>query len=124
MAFGKKIGGGRRFAERLSVGLAATINSIEFTGRALVEDVSATGARLSSTNLPRIGQDVWIRVGATDVLATVVWKENDECGVVFDTPLNTGQLHLLRAKGEYARNIRLSPDENIAIEDWMSGLAR
>jgi hypothetical protein len=97
---------------------------VEFTGRAIVVDVSSTGAKLSGANLPQIDHDVWIRVEMTDVLATVVWKQGDSCGVTFDTQLNPAQLHVLRAEGNCARFTRLSPEQRLAVEDWRTGLAR
>ena len=124
MAFGKKGGGGRRFAPRQPIGLAAQMFSIECTAVAILVDVSNTGAKLRGSKLPTKGSEVWIRVGCVDVLSTVIWSRGDECGVTFDTPLRPYEIHHLRTEGSCAMVTKLTPEERLVVQDWTIGLAR
>ena len=124
MSFGRKLGGGRRNRQRMPMQVAASITAIENYGTAVLVDVSATGAKLSGTDLPRQGQDVWIRVGNVDVLATVMWSRDDQCGVTFDVPLNPNELLHLGGESKKARITSINLAQKLAAEDWESGLAR
>jgi hypothetical protein len=124
MAFGKKIGGGRRVAQRLPIELPALIMGVQHTETAALEDLSATGAKLRASVVPSRGDDIWLKVGTMNVLAAVAWSSNGHCGITFDTPLDSIQLHLLEAEGSRARYFRLTPELSMAAEDWCNGLAR
>jgi len=124
MTFGKQGGGGRRITPRLPVALPASITGLQLSGTAILKDVSSTGAKLSGPCVPHEGHDIWIKVGPVDVLATVVWHQENECGVTFDVPLSSFQLHDLKSRGGHSvfRNITL--EQKLAGDDWKSGLAR
>ena len=124
MPFGKREGGGRRIAQRLPAKVPALILGLDSSEAAIVVDVSFTGAKLRGVNLPRADHDIWLKVGAVDVLATVVWSTGEHCGVTFDKPLNALQLHHLHDEGHRARYRRVTPEEMLAAEDWCNGLAR
>lgn len=124
MTFGKRGGGGRRIAPRLPVALPASITGLELSGTAVLKDVSSTGAKLCGECVPHQGQDVWIRVGPVDVLATVVWHQENECGVTFDVPLNPFQLHELKSRGSHSMFRKITLEQKLAADDWKSGLAR
>lgn len=96
--FGKRIDGpgGRRRAERELVLLAAAAHSLEDSRSVLIEDVGPTGARLRSPRFRPGGKQLLIRAGATEVLASVVWSRGDECGILFDEPLDKDTLELLK----------------------------
>lgn len=124
MAFGKRVGGGRRVARRLPIELPALILGLQHSETAALEDLSATGAKLRASDIPSKGDDVWLKVGTVSVLATVVWSADGHCGITFDTPLDPMQLHLLEAEGSRARYFRVTPELTLAAEDWSNGLAR
>lgn len=124
MVFGKQKGGGRRIAPRQTVEIPASVIALALTRTAVLSDVSSTGARLSGPDIPSEGQDIWIRVGPVDVLASVVWNRGNECGVKFDVPIGTFALHQLASEGNEARFSKITPEQKLAAEDWNFGLAR
>lgn len=102
--FGKRIDGpkGRRRAKREPVTLAAAALTLEGSHSVMIEDVAPTGARLRSHRGGREGQQLLIRAGEIKVLASVIWSARDECGIVFDEPLDEGALELLKREAAWA----------------------
>lgn len=102
--FGKRIDGpgGRRRAQREPVLLAAAAHSLEESRSVLIEDVGPTGARLRSPQFRPAANQLLIRAGATEVLASVVWSRGDECGILFDEPLDTETLASLKKDAAWA----------------------
>lgn len=96
--FGKRIDGpgGRRRARREPVALAAAALSLDGSRSVLIEDVAPTGAKLRSGQSARSGQQLLVRAGPVEILASVVWTRRGECGVVFDEPLDESMLELLK----------------------------
>ena len=125
-SFGKRIDGvgGRRVAEREPVSLPAWISTISASWTADVVDVSQTGAKLSGHEMPPPGTDLLVRVGPVDVLATVVWQSDDVCGVTFDRSVSEADLAQLRRETRWASLTKLTPEERLAAQDWLTGLAR
>jgi hypothetical protein len=121
--FGKRIDGvhGRRAAMREPIVLAAAILTLERSYCATVVDVSATGARLRSCGQVAIGQDLWVKVGIIDTLATVAWEEDGLCGVTFDEPLDAEDLDHLRHEAKNTLVTWLTPEEKIAAVAWLYG---
>jgi hypothetical protein len=124
MGFGKRVGGGRRIAPRVQIEVPASLTALDFAGRVTLTDVSSTGAKLRGPSLPGDGDDLWIKIGAMELFATVVWKQMRECGVNFDVPLTPLQIHQLRCQGDDARFLKITPELKLATDDWTSGLAR
>lgn len=124
MAFGKRIGGGRRAAQRQRVEISATITGLESSGLAVLMDVSSTGAKLRGASLPAVGKDVLVRVGVVDVLASVAWSRGNQIGVAFDAPLSPYEMFELRAERSCTPFAELTPEQRVAASDWMTGLAR
>ena len=76
---------------------------VEPTFSAIIVNVSATGARLRGCGDVSQGDDLWIKVGVIDALATAVWAEDGQCGVT-STPLSATQIRQSPEGGEeYAR---------------------
>jgi len=126
MVFGKRMDGpgGRRHAARAPVVLRGAMMTQCRAQSVILLDVSQTGARLKSADLPPTGQDVLVRIGPLEAFATVVWREPAECGVHFDVPIGVDEVELLRREGGPASLCRFDPDRALAAEDWASGLAR
>ena len=124
--FGKRIDGvhGRRTAQREPVVLAASILTLERSYCATIENVSECGARLRGCGRVAPGDDLWIKVGCLDRLATAAWCEDDLCGVTFDEPLDHDDLIHLRCEGRNTLVMRLEPQERAAALDWINTLAR
>ena len=120
--FGKCAGGGRRQGVRERLLLPAMLLSIGFTKAVLLEDVSRTGAKLSGSSLPARGCSVWLRVNKLELFATVAWSRANACGVTFEEVLSERELKNL--KHEWIRYVSLTPQQRLAVDDWISGVAR
>ena len=67
----------------------------------IVSDVSPEGARLAGRDLPPAGDDVLVVVGSRDTLATVVWRTNEGCGVLFEGPLEEARIAQMKREGDW-----------------------
>ena len=103
--FGKRIDGpvGRRKVQREEVVLAGSAQTLESSRSVLVTDVSVNGAKLSGRELPPQSANVLITVGDVDLFATVAWSGRDQCGVTFDTPLDSDMVHQVKHEGCWSR---------------------
>lgn len=124
--FGKRLDGpgGRRAEAREPILLSAALYSLGSSRPIILSDVSRTGAQLCVHDPLRCGQEVWIRIPPAEIFGEVVWTDGDRCGITFDEPLSDDELGLLQALGSVAVVRNLSPEEQLAMEDWGSGLAR
>jgi hypothetical protein len=77
---------GRRSAPRLSVDLPAQLDIGGFARDVLVDDVSATGARLQLAAPPGPGTEVQLLWDGLVCSARVIWARADACGVAFRPP--------------------------------------
>ena len=124
--FGKRMDGpgGRRLAPREPVLLTASLLLMDASRGAILIDISATGAQLRTTHLLEEGQSVWLKLPIADLFGTVMWMEDSMAGLLFDEPLDEQELAMIRDKGRVTPCRHLSPDEQIALDDWNAGLAR
>ena len=122
-AFGKRVDGpgGRRHAARTALSLPASMFSVEHSRVVILDDLSASGARLSGPDLPAEHESVWIRVGPIDAFGTVVWNEAASCGITFDRPLGDEEADFAKREARSAQLTRLAPEQRQALEDWLSG---
>lgn len=122
-AFGKAVGGGRRRASREPLPIPAVVSRIEQRQVAVLVDFSSTGARLRGSQLPPVGEPVSLTIDCVRAFGAVAWREDDLCGVAFDTPLPRFEVDRLRR--EATATLAFSTiDEKLAVDDWMSGVAR
>ena len=121
--FGKRVDGidGRRSAVRQTVSMPASMFSLEHSRVVTVEDISTNGARLIGSDLPRLGEDVWIKAGPVDAFGTVVRADDGECGVIFEQPLNPQEEDFIRAEARMMSLTNLSATERAALSDWRNG---
>jgi hypothetical protein len=122
MAFGKRGGGGRRSAPRESAPLYAVFTTVTRSHAAVLVDISLTGARLCSDNLPLKGEELLLSVDKVRAYGTVKWANRQQCGVAFDPPLDPEDLHLLEEKVTQGAGFNL--EVKAAMDDWTLGLAR
>lgn len=124
--FGRRMDGvdGRRSAIREPMLLSAAILTLNRSFSAIIVNVSATGARLRGCGDVSQGDDLWIKVGVIDALATAVWAEDGQCGVTFDTALSDADLDHLRKEAKNTLVTRLTPQERLAAQGWIAALAR
>jgi len=122
VAFGKSSGGGRRVGKREAAPLVATFTTRHGTYRGILVNVSTTGARIRSDNVPSIGEEGALTIEKVKTFCTIRWREDGEFGVEFDQPLSTAEETNLRR--EVARGKGLPADVRAALDDWTLGLAR
>ena len=77
----------RRESEREEVVLAGSAFGLGRSRSIIVSDLSSRGARLDARDMPAPGADVLVVVGPFEGMATVVWRNDDRCGVWFDEVL-------------------------------------
>ena len=126
MAFGKRIDGpgGHRRALRNSIMVRVAMSSRMHSQSVDLIDLSQTGAKLRGPGLPGKGQDVMINVGDLDALGKIVWRDDGQCGVLFDIALTESALAAVQLERGPSTLANLSHEELLAVGDWLGGLAR
>ena len=119
--FGKRKGGGRRSAARQKAPVIAVVSTVLQTQRATLVDISGNGARLMGPDLPEPGEHFILRIAAVQVFATVVWSHEDQRGVTFETPVADDDVELVRREAGSPSLASLTPDERLALDDWITG---
>lgn len=124
--FGKRLDGpgGQRSAARAPVLLRAALHTLTSSRSVTLFDVSRTGARMGLREPLAIGQSLWLKIPPSDIFATVVWLDGQQCGIQFDQPLGEDELAALQARGKVVMIHGLTPDEQLGAEDWQTNLAR
>lgn len=122
VAFGKRVGGGRRLDKRVSTPIIAQLSTLAETFQAVLVDLSATGARLEGGNLPAKDRELFFTAGGLQTVATVKWCRQMECGIQFYEPLQ--QAEVARLRKEVANAAGLPPEMRAALDDWVAGFAR
>ena len=113
-----------RGAHRLVSHEASLIAAVLVPERSVCAEVvyvSADAARLRGCKALKVGQDLWIKVGVIDRLATVSGREGDLCDIHFDEPLSEDDLCHLRAEARNMLVTRLSRAERLAAKEWIDG---
>jgi hypothetical protein len=64
-----------------------------------VRDLSANGAMLSGSALPPIGSHVVVALAVAKLRGTIVWNNDDRCGLALSLPI-----HPLQVVRDMARN--------------------
>lgn len=126
MCFGKRIDkpGGLRRAPREEVMIRAAIMTMTDTVGVDLLDVSTAGAKLRGRDLPAPGQEVLVLLGRLEAFGSVVWRDEDQCGVHFDVALSEQALSIIENERGPASLVGLNADETLAAGDWLNGLAR
>ena len=83
--------------------LAASALSLESSRSVVVTDVSNKGAKLLGRELPPQNTNVLIAVGDVELFANVAWVTRDECGVIFETPLEADLVHQIKQNGRWSK---------------------
>lgn len=84
-------------------------------------NLSATGAKLRGSSLPRVGKPALFRLQSYKTLCRVVWTKDDLCGVHFDEVMPPRLLRRFREAGSATQIGMLTPDEKQAEEEWING---
>ena len=121
--FGKRTGGGRRSADRRVTPLPCLATTVGSARGATLQDVSSTGARLCGTALPKVNEQLVLKVGAVEAFAVVRWAEAGQCGIAFEKPLSTEAIASLEREAEEIRLMRLTPDQSMAMQQWVLAIS-
>lgn len=87
-------------------------------------DLCETSAHLLGCTAFSSGDELWIRVGVLDRIATVVHIAEGVCEVRFETPLPQADMRHFRAEARNLLIMRVSPEEKAAALEWIAGMAR
>ena len=120
--FGKRGGGGRRRAQRETAPAIAVFTTVTKSHPAVLVDISATGARLRTGDLPEFGEELMVNVESVRAFGCVAWVRGDQFGVAFDEALSATDVHQLRCR--LSKSAGLPPEMSAAMDDWTTGLAR
>lgn len=111
---------GSRHLNRLRLGVPAKLVLTHETRDCLIDDISASGARLRIKRAVPAGQTVKLAFHELALFAAVKWSVSGECGLQFDAPLDPedmrGMLWITENRELYARIC-----DNSAAIDWASG---
>ena len=123
-SFGKMNGGGRRTAPRSAALLPGRLTTTTKSLPVHMLDVSATGARVRGSDLPDVGAELVLAVERAQAFARICWSDGEERGLLFDEPLMPPQIERLKSEAERARLMQLTPDQKLALDDWLQGIVR
>jgi hypothetical protein len=102
MQFGKKPAEVcRRRSQRQDVMLAGSALAPARSRSIVISDLSRAGARLGGRDLPPAGDDILVVVGSSDMLARVIWRTGDGCGVLFEPPLEDDNVARMKREGDW-----------------------
>ena len=87
-------------------------------------NLSCTGARFSSPDLPDVGADVIFRADKIQSFGRVVWRDSNQCGVAFEGDLSSAEVDLLRQQAELWGVPGTSAEDRALVADWHLGVAR
>jgi hypothetical protein len=124
MAFGKRDGGGRRISKRVDAPQPALLVALSDRHRALLFNISRTGAMLRAENAPPTGTELFLQVGDLEVFARVVWKRGEECGIAFERDIRDWEIKLVNFEANRGTKGALKPAEKGGADDWLGGVAR
>lgn len=82
----------RRGAVRRRVMLSARLQTSTSTHDVIIRDVSATGARIETDDLPEPGTTVMLKRGTFLAYGSLVWANGEAGGIQFDEPLDEDEL--------------------------------
>ena len=86
-------------AQRAAVSLPSSMVTLSAYQFPELANISQTGARLCGPSLPRKGATGLLKAGALEVLCTVVWVKDGQCGVRFDEAVSPNMLKRLQLDG-------------------------
>ena len=121
-AFGKQEGGGRRVSARSAAPPLAVLTTLVGSRSAVIADISATGIGLSGADLPPKGEELFVTVDRVQAFGTVIWSNEEECGIAFDVPLSPREEQALRQQTSVSRG--LPAEIRAAFENWAVGCGR
>jgi hypothetical protein len=124
--FGNRVDkpGGHRRAVRDEIMARASLMTTTDSVSVDLLDLSKSGARLRGDPLPAPGQEVMVLLGRLESFGSVVWRDEDQCGVHFDVQLSEHAVATVQAEQGPSSLRDLSGEERLAASEWLNGLAR
>ena len=116
----RQVQGHRRF-NRLRLGVPASLVLTHETRACLIDDISATGARVRIERALVKGQALVLSFHELKLFSTVMWLHRSECGLHFDRPLELedmqGMLWIKENRALYERICQVGH-----AMDWSGGI--
>lgn len=115
---------GRRASSRLRVRLAAQITTRTQTQRAVLVDLSVSGACLVLRGDLVPGREAVLEWGQFEAFGEIVWRRSDRCGLTFFEPLAPTVIFATRDLDEVAH---LPQDRELVrqvAQGWVEGRTR
>ena len=84
-------------------------------------DLSTTGARIASNNLPKVGTEAMLHWDRYEAFGEVVWAEGVQFGIAFDDPITEQEVLATRELDDVAH---LPHDKELlrrAAQEWVEG---
>lgn len=106
--FGLSKAHGRRSVPRAFVPLHAVVSTQTRDHAAELLDLSRTGARLSGVCFLSQGEQVTFRAEKVRASGEIIWVEDRECGVEFDTPIAVEEVMRVRALADLLGTVAAS----------------
>lgn len=79
---------------------------------------------LRAENAPRVGEELFLQVGALEIYARVVWRDGEDCGLKFDREIRGWEIAQVTFEANRGTKGALRPAEKGGADDWNAGLAR
>lgn len=111
---------GRRSCSRLRTRLPARVISRDATEQAVLHDLSASGARLSVFSHVEVGACLVLRCQGFEAFGEVVWSEDGQIGLQFDTELNRKILQATRELYDY-QQVYQHQRLRRSAQEWVNG---
>jgi len=124
--FGKRVdkpGGGRK-SVREEMMIRAAMMTLTDTVNIDLLDLSRSGARVRGPDLPAPGQEVVLLLGRLEAFGSVIWRDEDQCGVHFDVALSEHAVAVVESERGPSSLTALNGEAALAANDWQNGLAR
>lgn len=110
---------GRRENPRLRLNLPAQLTALAGHESVLLENISATGARVATGLQLRVGVSCMLRVQGLELFGDVAWSRPDRCGLIFEEPLTEQQLLAMRQFDATRPSMRSM--QNVWARDFVRG---
>ena len=114
---------GRRSNARLRLGIPGRLILTSGNRECLLNDLSASGARITAAELPRCGGSAFLRFLEFEVFCEVKWVRGSQCGLLFADRLPREVLVRLR---EFSDSFVAHDRAALArkTHDWVMGRTR
>lgn len=73
--------------------------------------------------MPKVDEQLVLKVGNVEAFAVVRWSEPEQCGIEFEKLLSSDALASLTSEAETIRLMRLTPDESLAMQQWVLAIS-